>query len=80
MAREWAYGMSYRSHHHRNAALEHWVDHYNQRRPHSSLDGRPPISRIHTSVSTTASARAYPSAAASVPMTALPSRRIRDSR
>ena len=47
MAREWAYGMSYRSHHHRNAALEHWVDHYNQRRPHSSLDGRPPISRIH---------------------------------
>ena len=28
-------------------ALPHWLDHYNQRRPHSSLGGRPPISRVH---------------------------------
>jgi transposase len=28
MAREWAYGLSYRSHRHRNAALPHWLDHY----------------------------------------------------
>ena len=44
MAREWAYGLAYRSHRHRNAALPHWIDNYNRRRPHSSLADRPPIS------------------------------------
>jgi transposase InsO family protein len=47
MGREWAYGLSYRSHHERNQALPHWLDHYNRRRPHNSLGDRPPISRIH---------------------------------
>jgi transposase InsO family protein len=47
MAREWAYGLAYRSHRQRNEALPHWLDHYNTRRPHSSLRGRPPISRVH---------------------------------
>jgi transposase InsO family protein len=47
MAREWAYGLSYRTSRHRNAALPHWLDHYNRRRPHSSLTDRPPISRVH---------------------------------
>ena len=47
MAREWAYGLTYRSSRHRNAALPHWLDHYNRRRPHSSLRDRPPISRVH---------------------------------
>jgi transposase InsO family protein len=47
MAREWAYGLAYRSHRHRNAALPHWLDDYNRRRPHSSLGDRPPISRVH---------------------------------
>jgi transposase InsO family protein len=47
MAREWAYGLAYRSHHHRNTALPHWLDNYNRRRPHSSLGDRPPISRVH---------------------------------
>jgi transposase InsO family protein len=47
MGREWAYGLSYRSHHQRNHALPHWLHHYNHRRPHSSLGDRPPISRIH---------------------------------
>ena len=47
MGREWAYGLSYRSHHQRAQALPHWLDHYNTRRPHSSLGDRPPISRIH---------------------------------
>ncbi len=28
MAREWAYGLSYRSHRHRNQALPHWLEHY----------------------------------------------------
>ncbi len=47
MAREWAYGLSYRSHRQRNQALPHWLDHYNRSRPHSSLGGQPPISRVH---------------------------------
>jgi transposase InsO family protein len=47
MAREWAYGLSYRSHRQRNQALPHWLNHYNTRRPHSSIGGRPPISRVH---------------------------------
>jgi len=47
MAREWAYGVSYRSHRQRKQALPHWLDHYNRRRPHSSLADRPPISRVH---------------------------------
>ena len=47
MAREWAYGLAYRSHRQRNQALPHWLDYYNTRRPHSSLRGRPPISRVH---------------------------------
>jgi len=47
MGREWAYGLAYRSHRHRNRALPHWLEHYNERRPHSSLGGRPPISRVH---------------------------------
>ena len=47
MAREWAYGLSYRSHRHRNQALPHWLDHYNTRRPHSSLADQPPTSRVH---------------------------------
>jgi transposase InsO family protein len=47
MAREWAYGLSYRSHRQRNQALPHWLDHYNRHRPHSSLGGKAPISRVH---------------------------------
>jgi transposase len=47
MAREWAYGLAYRSHRHRNRALPDWLRHYNTARPHSSLGGRAPISRIH---------------------------------
>jgi transposase InsO family protein len=47
MAREWAHGLAYRSSRHRNAALPHWLDHYNRRRPHSSIGDRPPISRVH---------------------------------
>jgi transposase len=46
-AREWAAGLAYRTHRHRNAALPHWLDNYNRRRPHSSLADRPPLSRVH---------------------------------
>ena len=47
MAREWAYGVTYNTHHDRTNALPHWLHHYNHDRPHSSLGGRPPISRVH---------------------------------
>jgi transposase InsO family protein len=47
MGREWAYGLAYRTHRHRNAALPHWLDNYNRRRPHSAIGDRPPISRVH---------------------------------
>jgi len=47
MAREWGYGLAYKTHRHRNRALPHWLHHYNQHRPHSSIGGLPPISRIH---------------------------------
>jgi len=47
MAREWAYGVIYSSHRHRNQALPHWLSYYNERRPHSSLGDLPPISRVH---------------------------------
>ena len=47
MAREWAYGLLYRSHRERGQAMPHWLKHYNHARPHSSLGGKPPISRVH---------------------------------
>jgi transposase InsO family protein len=47
LKREWALGQIYRSSAHRAAALSHWLEHYNRRRPHSALGGRPPISRVH---------------------------------
>jgi transposase InsO family protein len=47
LAREWAYGLAYRSHRQRNRALPHWLEHHNRRRPHSSVGGQPPLSRVH---------------------------------
>jgi transposase InsO family protein len=47
LKREWGLGRVYRSSEHRAKALSHWLDYYNTRRPHSSLGGRPPISRVH---------------------------------
>jgi transposase InsO family protein len=47
MAREWGYGLSYRSSNHRQRALPHWLAYYNQRRPHSGIGNQPPISRVH---------------------------------
>ena len=40
MAREWAYGLAYRSHRQRNQALPHWLDHYNTHTT-TQLDRRP---------------------------------------
>ncbi len=47
LKREWALGQVYRSSDHRAQALSHWLRYYNERRPHSSLGGQPPISRVH---------------------------------
>jgi transposase InsO family protein len=47
MEREWAKGLRYRNSTARNRALGHWLRHYNERRPHSSLGGQPPISRLN---------------------------------
>jgi transposase InsO family protein len=46
LEREWAYGLVYASSDHRRRALPYWLQHYNARRPHSSLGGQPPISRV----------------------------------
>jgi transposase InsO family protein len=47
LKREWALGQIYRSSDHRARAMSHWLRYYNERRPHSSLGGRSPISRVH---------------------------------
>jgi transposase InsO family protein len=47
MEREWAKGLRYRNSTARNQALPHWLTYYNERRPHSALSARPPISRAH---------------------------------
>jgi transposase InsO family protein len=46
LKREWALGQIYRSSDHRANALTYWLHHYNEHRPHSALNGRPPISRV----------------------------------
>jgi transposase InsO family protein len=43
---EWAYRRVYRSNGERTRALATWLRRYNTERPHSSLGGRPPISRL----------------------------------
>jgi transposase InsO family protein len=47
LKREWGLGRVYPTSDHRAQALSHWLLYYNERRPHSSLGGRPPISRVH---------------------------------
>jgi transposase InsO family protein len=46
LQRQWAYAFIYPSSVHRARALPGWTRWYNQHRPHGSLNGRPPISRI----------------------------------
>ena len=46
LTREWAYRFAYPTSTHRAKALPSYLRWYNQRRPHSSLDGRPPTSRV----------------------------------
>jgi len=46
LLREWAYRFAYPSSAHRARALPGYLRWYNRHRPHSSLGGRPPISRV----------------------------------
>jgi transposase InsO family protein len=43
----WAYGAIYRSSDERRQALPGWLDFYNRRRPHRSLNRQAPIERLH---------------------------------
>jgi transposase InsO family protein len=45
---EWAYNQPWTSNQHRRDALTGWLNHYNQTRPHTALNGHPPISRLST--------------------------------
>ena len=44
---EWAYAHTWPSSHDRARALSSFIRYYNRRRPHSTLGGQPPISRVH---------------------------------
>ena len=46
MLREWAYAFIYPSSIHRTRALPGWIRWYNTHRPHGSLAGHPPITRV----------------------------------
>jgi transposase InsO family protein len=46
LLREWAYRFAYPSSVHRARALAGYLRWYNRHRPHSSIGGRPPISRV----------------------------------
>ena len=46
LQREWAYALEYASSDARRASLPHWVRHYNERRTHSALSNRTPLTRV----------------------------------
>jgi transposase InsO family protein len=50
MLREWAYARPYRRSRDRTRTLHTWVNYYNRWRPHGSLAGNPPLSRLDTPV------------------------------
>ena len=47
MLNEWAYARLYSNSEERAQALPHWLNHYNNRRPHGSLGHQPPNSRLN---------------------------------
>jgi transposase InsO family protein len=47
LLREWAYRRSYPSSARRRKALPRWLHYYNFHRQHSSLGGKPPVSRVN---------------------------------
>jgi transposase InsO family protein len=55
MAREWGYGLAYRSHRHRNQALPHWLAHYTNTHHTARSEGDRPSAAFTTSVGRTPS-------------------------
>lgn len=47
LLREWAYGLAHPSSQARNTDLPRWLDWFNQSRPHSALNGMPPLERVN---------------------------------
>ena len=50
LLREWAYGLTHPSSAARNADLPRWLDWFNRSRPHSALNGLPPLERVNNLV------------------------------
>ena len=50
LVREWAYAVAYLTSAERARVLPRWLGHYNRRRPHGSLHGLPPFSRLRPRV------------------------------
>ena len=50
LLREWAYPVAYLTSKARARVLPRWLRHYNRNRPHGSLDGLPPFSRLRPRV------------------------------
>jgi transposase InsO family protein len=48
LQREWAYAVAYDSSQQRRQALAPWLDYYNNRRPHSALGHKAPVSQLPT--------------------------------
>jgi transposase InsO family protein len=53
LLREWAYPVAYLTSQARARVLPRWIRHYNRNRPHGSLNGLPPFSRLRPRVRTT---------------------------
>jgi transposase InsO family protein len=53
LIREWAYAAAYLTSAARARVLPRWLRYYNRKRPHGSLDGQPPCSRLRPRVGTT---------------------------
>ena len=48
LLREWAYGLTHPASKARNADLPRWLDRFNRSRPHSAINGLPPLSVMTT--------------------------------
>ena len=46
--REWAYATPFQTSAERTSAMHPWLHDYNTERPHSALNGKPPIGRINS--------------------------------
>jgi transposase InsO family protein len=53
LVREWAYAAAYLTSEVRARVLPRWLRYYNQRRPHGSLNGLPPVRQLQPRVRTT---------------------------